>query len=142
MKAVAQYRQEGEMAAPLLKTKLHVPPVRLDLVPRPRLVERLNAGLHRKLTLVSAPAGFGKTTALADSASRISDLPFPHMAQPKIRNPEPVIGSLGSLSTETTITRRGSGPTSSLPCGRAITRSGRMPWRCSNPLDRHPSNRC
>jgi ATP/maltotriose-dependent transcriptional regulator MalT len=30
-------------------------------VPRPRLIERLNAGLHRKLTLTSAPAGFGKT---------------------------------------------------------------------------------
>jgi LuxR family maltose regulon positive regulatory protein len=36
------------------------------MVPRPRLVERLNAGLHRKLTLVSAPAGFGKTTLLGE----------------------------------------------------------------------------
>jgi len=35
-------------------------------VSRPRLVERLNAGLHRKLTLVSAPAGFGKTTLLSE----------------------------------------------------------------------------
>jgi len=35
-------------------------------VPRPRLIERLNAGLHRKLTLVSAPAGFGKTTLLSE----------------------------------------------------------------------------
>jgi LuxR family maltose regulon positive regulatory protein len=34
--------------------------VRAELVPRPRLIERLNAGLGRKLTLVSAPAGFGK----------------------------------------------------------------------------------
>jgi LuxR family maltose regulon positive regulatory protein len=32
------------------------------LVSRPRLVERLNAGLHGKLTLISAPGGFGKTT--------------------------------------------------------------------------------
>ncbi|RKY67642.1 MAG: hypothetical protein DRQ02_06715 [Candidatus Latescibacterota bacterium] len=48
------------------------PPVRPNLVPRPRLTERLNAGLHRKLTLISAPAGsfdyaqdrFGKTTLL------------------------------------------------------------------------------
>jgi len=35
-------------------------------VPRPRLIERLNAGLHCKLTLISAPAGFGKTTLLSE----------------------------------------------------------------------------
>jgi LuxR family maltose regulon positive regulatory protein len=54
------------MAMPLLQTKLYVPPVRPELVPRPRLIEQLNAGLHRKLTLVSAPAGFGKTTLLSE----------------------------------------------------------------------------
>jgi LuxR family transcriptional regulator, maltose regulon positive regulatory protein len=46
----------------LLSTKLHIPPVRPELVPRPQLLERLHAGLHHKLTLISAPAGFGKTT--------------------------------------------------------------------------------
>ena len=45
------------MSTPLLTTKLYIPPVRPELVSRPRLIERLNAGLHRKLTLVSAPAG-------------------------------------------------------------------------------------
>ena len=62
------------MATPLLRTKFYIPPVRPDpstglrarLVLRPRLTERLNAGLHRKLTLVSAPAGFGKTTLLSE----------------------------------------------------------------------------
>ena len=54
------------MTSPLLTTKLYIPPVRPELVPRPRLVERLNAGLHRKLTLVSAPAGFGKTTLVSE----------------------------------------------------------------------------
>jgi LuxR family maltose regulon positive regulatory protein len=54
------------MAAPLLKTKLYIPPVRAESVPRPRLVERLTAGLDRKLTLISAPAGFGKTTLLSE----------------------------------------------------------------------------
>ncbi|OQY35750.1 MAG: LuxR family transcriptional regulator [Anaerolineaceae bacterium 4572_5.2] len=49
------------MGTPLLQTKLYIPPTRPESVPRPRLIERLNAGLHRKLTLVSAPAGFGKT---------------------------------------------------------------------------------
>ncbi len=49
----------------LLTTKLHIPQLRANLVPRPRLLERLNAGLDCKLTLISAPAGFGKTTLLA-----------------------------------------------------------------------------
>ncbi len=55
------------MSAPLLTTKLYIPPPRPNLIPRPRLIERLNAGLHRKLTLISAPAGFGKTTLLSES---------------------------------------------------------------------------
>jgi LuxR family maltose regulon positive regulatory protein len=71
---------------PLLQTKLHIPPVRPGLVLRPRLFERLNAGLpttvglsqtpealfpppeafSRGLTLISAPAGFGKTTLVSE----------------------------------------------------------------------------
>ncbi len=58
------------MVAQLLTTKLHIPPARAELVARPRLVERLNAGLRRRLTLISAPAGFGKTTLLSEWASR------------------------------------------------------------------------
>jgi len=54
------------MTAPLLATKLYIPPIRPELVPRPRLVECLSTALHRKLTLVSAPAGFGKTTLLSE----------------------------------------------------------------------------
>ena len=54
------------MASPLLETKLHVPRRRRGLVPRPRLSERLNRGAESALTLVSAPAGFGKTTLLAE----------------------------------------------------------------------------
>jgi LuxR family maltose regulon positive regulatory protein len=57
------------MAMPLLTTKLYIPPVRPELVSRPRLIERLNAGLDRKLTLVSAPAGLGKTTLLSEWVS-------------------------------------------------------------------------
>jgi LuxR family maltose regulon positive regulatory protein len=52
--------------ATLLSTKLYGPRVRPELVSRPRLIERLNQGLHRQLTLVSAPAGFGKTTLIAE----------------------------------------------------------------------------
>jgi LuxR family maltose regulon positive regulatory protein len=47
-------------------TKLSPPPVRPRLVHRPRLIERLNQGLYRKLTVVSAPAGFGKTTLVSE----------------------------------------------------------------------------
>jgi LuxR family maltose regulon positive regulatory protein len=53
------------MPPSVLTTKLYVPRVRPELVPRPRLIEQLDAGLHRKLTLISAPAGFGKTTLLS-----------------------------------------------------------------------------
>jgi len=50
----------------MLATKLYLPPPRPNLVRRPRLLERLNAGLHRKLTLISAPAGFGKSTLVSE----------------------------------------------------------------------------
>jgi LuxR family maltose regulon positive regulatory protein len=54
------------MPASLLFTKLYIPPSRPNLVLRPRLTERLNAGLQCKLTLISAPAGFGKTTLVSE----------------------------------------------------------------------------
>lgn len=50
----------------ILKTKLHIPRVQLGLVSRPQLMEKLDRGLEEKLTLVVAPAGFGKTTALVE----------------------------------------------------------------------------
>jgi len=57
---------EGRISGALLKTKLYVPHLRPDRVPRQRLLQRLNEGLPgRKLTLISAPAGYGKTTLLA-----------------------------------------------------------------------------
>ena len=51
---------------PILATKLYLPRPRTELVSRPRLLARLAGGLTRPLTLVAAPAGFGKTTVLAD----------------------------------------------------------------------------
>lgn len=53
------------MPIPILKTKLYAPPVRREVVPRPHLLDQLTAGLHGRLTLVSAPAGFGKTTLVS-----------------------------------------------------------------------------
>ena len=57
----------------LLSTKLYLPPTRPDLVPRARLISRLNDGLHRKLSLISAPAGFGKTTLVTEWLDNISN---------------------------------------------------------------------
>ncbi len=54
------------MAAPILATKLHIPPLPPKVVLRPQLVGRLMDGLHRQLTLISAPAGFGKTTLVSE----------------------------------------------------------------------------
>jgi hypothetical protein len=49
----------------LLMTKLYVPPARSSIVPRPRLTDRLNVGVRSRLTLIIAPAGWGKTTLLS-----------------------------------------------------------------------------
>ncbi len=57
------------MSEPLLLTKLYVPPPRPKIVLRPRLIERLNEGMHCKLALISAPAGFGKTTLVSEWAA-------------------------------------------------------------------------
>ncbi|MFC1548193.1 LuxR family transcriptional regulator, partial [Candidatus Neomarinimicrobiota bacterium] len=54
------------MTASLLSSKLFIPPPRPNTVFRPRLVEVLNKGLPRKLTLISASPGFGKTTLLSE----------------------------------------------------------------------------
>jgi LuxR family maltose regulon positive regulatory protein len=62
------------VVAPLLTTKLHVPAGRASTVVRPRLLERLVDVREARLTLVSAPAGFGKSTLLAQW---INDLATP-----------------------------------------------------------------
>ncbi len=49
----------------LLATKFFVPTSSHPLIPRPHLTDLLNEGLRRKLTLISAPAGFGKTTLVS-----------------------------------------------------------------------------
>ena len=54
------------MPVPILATKLYIPPPRPKVVHRPRLIELLNEGLNHRLTLLSAPAGFGKTTLLSE----------------------------------------------------------------------------
>jgi LuxR family maltose regulon positive regulatory protein len=54
------------MSSPLLATKFYVPPTRSLLVKREHLIEQLNQSIDRRLVLISAPAGFGKTTLLSE----------------------------------------------------------------------------
>ncbi|UCF59714.1 MAG: hypothetical protein JSV37_08055 [Anaerolineaceae bacterium] len=63
------------MSTQILTTKLHIPYPSSNLVSRPRLLKRLNEGWNRKLTLISAPAGYGKTTLLSEWIST-SEMPF------------------------------------------------------------------
>jgi LuxR family maltose regulon positive regulatory protein len=86
------------MSTPILATKLYIPPLRPKVVIRPRLIERLNEGLWqsggfaRKLTLISAPPGFGKTTLVSswiyDLRFTIDDLQAEAASQEKIGNPK------------------------------------------------------
>ena len=84
----------------LLVTKLAMPPVRSDLVARPRLVDQLTLGIQRPLTLIAAPAGFGKTTLLSswlehaslraawlslEPGSELRRFPFPSLFLPSRR---------------------------------------------------------
>lgn len=61
------------MSEKLLRTKLYVPPRRPNLISRPRLIERLNLGLQlgHKIALISAPAGFGKSTLISEWESSL-----------------------------------------------------------------------
>ena len=60
-------------APPLLKARISIPPLRAQVVSRPRLVERMNEAVQRPLTLLQAPAGFGKTTLLTQWVATAAD---------------------------------------------------------------------
>src|SRR5262245_1300692 len=69
-------QQSQQSALPgdtVIQTKLTAPPLRLAVVARPRLLARLDEGLRGPLTLIAAPAGFGKTTMLSMWRARLSD---------------------------------------------------------------------
>ncbi len=63
------------MAAPLLVTKLYPPPLKADLVDRQGLIDRLSEGLGRKISLISAPAGSGKSILIRSWLNSLSQLP-------------------------------------------------------------------
>jgi LuxR family maltose regulon positive regulatory protein len=68
------------MTSPILVTKLFIPATRPKLVSRPRLIEQLDGGLYRKLILVSAPAGFGKTTLVTEWLQTLRENPATYIA--------------------------------------------------------------
>ena len=84
------------MSFSLLSTKLYIPPVRAGAVARPRLVEKLLSGLQRpgSFTLLSGPAGFGKTTLLSEFIARIHQ-----PCEPLVRN-EPLVRDAAWLSLD------------------------------------------
>jgi LuxR family transcriptional regulator, maltose regulon positive regulatory protein len=75
------------MSEILLATKTHIPPLHSNLVNRPHLIRRLNDGIaqNHRLTLVSAPAGYGKSTLLSEWVSQI-DLPVAWLSLEKGEN--------------------------------------------------------
>jgi len=62
---------------PLIKTKLFIPRLRKDYVPRPHLLEKIEKGATKTLTLISAPAGYGKTTLLAEWIDHLQRITSP-----------------------------------------------------------------
>ncbi len=58
--------QPASIPEPILATKVYIPPLRPNIVLRSRLIERMNLGQFGKLTLISAPPGFGKTTLVSE----------------------------------------------------------------------------
>jgi LuxR family maltose regulon positive regulatory protein len=64
-------------SAPVLATKLFIPPPPPRVVSRARLIERLNEGLQCTLTVISAPAGFGKTTLVSGWVATLTPAPGP-----------------------------------------------------------------
>lgn len=53
----------------IIDTKLHVPQTKGDIISRPHLYQRLDKGLHSKLTLITSPPGYGKSTLLSEWTS-------------------------------------------------------------------------
>ncbi len=68
------YRGVLQQREPLLRTKFFIPALGSNRVTRPALIDRINSSLNKALILVSAPAGFGKTSLLAEWIAR-ADLP-------------------------------------------------------------------
>ena len=65
--------QDMEYPTPIIQTKMYRPPILVDFIPRPQLLEQLEGWQQRPLTLVSAPAGYGKTTLVSSWLESLDD---------------------------------------------------------------------
>jgi LuxR family maltose regulon positive regulatory protein len=79
----------------LLATKIRLPPVHRNLVNRPHLIRRLNDGIARnhRLILISAPAGYGKSTLLSEWVSQL-DIPVAWLTLEKGKIPRLISGAI------------------------------------------------
>ena len=82
------------MTDSLITTKLYNPPPPSNLVPRPHLIEKLNRGLDKKLTIISVPSGYGKSTLLSTWAQQDE----PHTPKQNEVDDQPELTDLISLS--------------------------------------------
>ncbi len=74
------------MADILLATKIHIPPLHGNFVNRTHLIQRLNEGdVKSRLTIISAPAGYGKSTLLGEWVSPL-DIPVAWLALKRVEN--------------------------------------------------------
>ncbi len=90
------------MLSSLLSTKLFIPPVRPGAIARPRLTERLLSGVNHpgRFTLLSGPAGFGKTTLLSEVIAQIQQQREPEGGEPKVHARDPLVRTVAWLSLD------------------------------------------
>jgi predicted amidohydrolase YtcJ len=86
-----------EFTSSLIRTKLNIPRINGDLVERPRLLDKLNQRLNRKVILITAPAGFDKTSLVVSGVSRITTEPAPYADSITINDQQPAIFRAGKV---------------------------------------------
>ena len=116
-------RRGNVVASPLVETKLFAPHPRGDPVDRPRLFELLDLGRRARLTLISAPAGFGKTTLLSNwlTAPDGQRRPFAWVSLEERRQPSRTVLDLSGHRL----------------APRRCPESDTAPWHCSRAPSRH-----
>ena len=136
-------RTQHAEPAELLSTKLAPPRLRSALVPRESLLTRLDAGLEHKLTLLSAPAGFGKTTLVSHWLSARMKDEGGRMKEENLHPSSFILPKLPGLRlTPATTIQFVSGATSSPPARRSTLSLARQRSPCCTHLSSLPGRLC